>query len=124
MKTFFKIQIKANGENREFKVQSTKLKKLNQTKLHGIYIPKMTLLVSCYEIDLFLHLTHRVELCGTCGKPIKQKRYTLHGYNHEVYIKTHDNMLMNVYSEIASVVVTLEEQDILEDGVTIQTGIR
>lgn len=124
MKTFFKIQIKANGEVREFKVQSTKLKKLDQTRSHGIYTPKLTLFVSCYEIDLFLHLTHRVELCGTCGNPIKQKRYTLHGYNHEVYIMTHDNMLMNVYSEIASVVVTLEEKDILEDGVTIKTGIR
>lgn len=124
MKTFFEIQIKANGEIREFKVQSTKLKKLDQTKLQGIYTPKLTLSVSCYEIDLFLYLTHRVELCGTCGKPVKQKRYTLHSYNHEVYLKTHDNMLMNVYSEIASVVVTIKEQGALEDGVTINENIK
>ena len=124
MKTFFMIQIKANGEIREFKVQSTKLKKLNQTKLHGIYTPKLTLFVSCYEIDLFLYLTHRVEMCGTCGKPAKQKRYTLHKYEHKVYLVTASGLLMNTFPDIACVVVSMTEEGVFQDGVTIKENIR
>lgn len=124
MKTFFKIWIKANGEAKEFKLQSTKLKKIATTTQCGIYKPKAKICVSCYEIDIFLYLTHRVELCGTCGKPIKQKRYTLHDYDHEVYIQMQNNMLANVYHEIAQVEICVEEQDVLEDGVTINKCMR
>ena len=124
MKTFFQIQIKANGEIREFKVQSTKLKKQHETKLYGIYSPKLTLFVSCYEIDLFLYLTHRVELCGTCGKPVKQKRFTLYKYSYDVYLITDSGMEINVLPDIANVNVSLIEDGALEDGVIIREGIK
>ena len=124
METFFKIWIKANGESKEIKLQSTKLKKIATTPKYGIYKPKVNICVSCYEIDIFLYLTHRIELCGTCGKPIKQKRYTLHDYDHEVYIEMQNNTLANVYHDLAEVKIYVEEQDVLNDGVTINENVR
>lgn len=124
MKTFFEIQIKCNGQCETLRIKSTKLRKYSETKTCGVYTPKMTIIVSIYEIDIYLYLTHRVEMCGTCGKPVKQKRYTLHKYDHEVYLATDSGLLMNTFPDIASVVVTMTEEGVLEDGVTIQENIR
>ena len=124
MKTFFKILIQANGEYKELKLQSTKLKKIALTTQYGVYKPKERICVSCYDIDIFLYLTHRVEICGTCSNPIKQKRYTLHDYDHEVYIQIQNDMLANVYHDLAKVEICVEEQDVLTDGVTIIENAR
>ena len=124
MKTFFEITIECNGQRESVRVQSTKLRKYSETKMCGVYTPKLTIIVSIYEIDIYLYLTHRVELCGTCGKPTKQKRYTLHKYEHEVYLMTDSGLLINTFPEMAKVSISTTEEQVVEDGVVILNNIK
>lgn len=124
MKTFFEIQIKCNGQCETLRVQPTKLRKYSETKTCGVYTPKLTIIVCIYEIDIYLYLTHRVELCGTCGKQYKQKRYTLHKYDHEVYLITNSGLLINTFPEMASVCVSMIEEQVAEDGVVILDNVK
>lgn len=124
MKTFFEITIECNGQRESVRVRSTKLRKYSETKTCGVYTPKLTIIVSIYEVDVYLYLTHRVELCGTCGKPTKQKRYTIHKYEHEVYMITDSGLLINTFPEMATVSVSLIEEHVLEDGVIILDNVK
>lgn len=124
MKTFFKITIECNGQRESLRVQSTKLRKFYETRTCGIYMPKLTIIVSIYQIDVYLYLTHRIELCGTCGKPTKQRRYCLHKFEHEVYLITDSGLLIKTFPEMAKVSVSMVENGVVEDGVVIQDNIK
>lgn len=124
MKTFFNITIECNGQRESISIQPTKLRKYSEAKTYGVYKPKQTITIGIYQIDISLFLTHRVELCGTCGKPTKQKRYTLHKYDYEVYMITYTGMLKHVLPEIAKIHIILRETDFIEDGVVISDNIK
>lgn len=119
MKTFLDITVQCNGQCKNIRIQTKKLRKYSETKKYGIYIPKDKITISTYQIDLYLCLTYRVELCGTCGKPGKQKRYTLHKHDYEVYMVTYTGMLSHVLSNVAKIHIALVEEDVIEDGVVI-----
>lgn len=119
MKTFLDITIQCNGQCRNIRIQTTKLRKYSQNEKYGIYVPKDPIVIGMYQIYLYLFLTYRVELCGTCGKPYKQKRYTLFKYYYDVYKVTYTGMLSNVLHEIAKIHIVLIEEDVVEDGVVI-----
>lgn len=124
MKTFFDITINCNGQCENIRIQSTKLRKYSETRKCGIYKPKQTITIGIYQIDIYLFLTHRVELCGTCGKPIKQKRYTLHKHDYEAYMVTEAGLLINVFPEIAKIHVVPIENDFVDDGVVILDNVK
>lgn len=124
MKTFFNIIIEGIGEPLTIKVQSTKLRKFNQSSKYGFYRLSKKIEASYYHIEVVLALTYSVELGGTIIKPIKQKRYALHQVHHEVYVLDRYGMYHCQAQSLCSVRVEIEEQDVQPCSCTISTDNR
>lgn len=119
MKTFFCIDITANGEHVNIQIQSTKVYKIGEIGKYGKYAQKAPILCGGYEFYFELLLTYNVEMCGVVGKPKKQKRYDLHLAKWELYKRDQNNMLHNVPTDVACVMVSTREEDLIEDGTII-----
>lgn len=119
MKTYIVIDIIANGEHSNIQIQSTKLRKIQEYRKYGVYTPKAIVACGGYEFMFVFLLTYNVEMCGNIGKVIKQKRYTLHLTKWKTYKRDKYQMLHNVLTDVAKVMVSLREEDFIEDGVVI-----
>lgn len=119
MKTFFSIDIIANGEHNNIQIQSTKLRKIGEVGRYGRYIPKEAITCGGYEFDFEFLLTYNVEMCGTIGKVKRQKRYTLHLAKWQPYKRDKNQMLYNVLTDVARVMVSVCEKDLIEEGTII-----
>lgn len=119
MKTFFSIDITANGEHINTQIQSTKLRKVGEVGKYGKYTPKIAILCGGYEFHFELLLTYNTELCGVVGKPKKQKRYTLHLAKWQPYKRDKNQMLHNVLTDVARVMISIREEGLAEEGVII-----
>lgn len=119
MKTFFCIDIIANGEHNHVEIQSTKLRKVRDTGRYGVYTPKAAVMCGGYEFYFELFLTYDVEFCGVVGNRKRQKRYNLHIANWQPYKQDENNMLHNVLTDVARVMVSTKEVDLIEDGVVV-----
>lgn len=119
MKTFFSIDITANGEHVNTQIQSTKLRKIGEVGKYGKYIPKTAIVCGGYEFYFEFLLTYNVEMYGTVGAMKKQKRYTLHLEKWQPYKRDKNQMLHNVLTDVARVTVSICEKDLIEDGVVI-----
>lgn len=124
MKTFFNIEINIDGEHVVYKIKNTKLKKHSETRSYGVYIVNCDILPRDFRVRVYIHATYNVEMGGTVTKPIKQRRYTLRGYNYEVWQFDSKGMLHNQPKGLASVTVTLEESDVLPCNCTIKVNQR
>lgn len=124
MKTFFNITIEGIGEPTTINVQSTKLRKFDQSSKYGFYRLRKMIEVDCYRISVVLALTHSVELGGFIGKHFKQKRYTIHQVHHEVYILDRNGIYHNQPQSLCSVRVEIDEQDVQPCLCTISTENR
>lgn len=124
MKTFFNIAIDINGEHVVYKIKNTKLKKHSETREYGVYIANCDILPSKFRIRVYTYATYNVELGGTIARHFKQRRYTLHGYNYEVWQFDEMGMLHNQPKGLASVSITLEESDVLPCNCTIKFNKR
>ena len=119
MKTFFCIDITANGEHVNIQLQSTKLYKIGEADKYGNYSPKAPILCGGYEFYFEFLLTYNVEMCGVVGKPKKQRRYTLFMATWTLYKRDDNGMLHNMPTDIARVMVSTREEDLIEGGVVI-----
>lgn len=119
MKTFFCIDIITDGEHINTQLQSTKVYKIGVNGIYGRYAPKAPILCGGYEFYLELLLTYNVEMCGVVGKPEKQRRYTLHFVKWQPYKRDTNQMLHKVHKDVARVMVSIREEDLVEDGVVI-----
>lgn len=124
MKTFFYIDIDINGEHVVYKIKNTKLKKHSETRNYGVYGVNCDILPGDYRVRVYIYATYNVEMGGIVAKPIKQRRYTLHGYNYEVWQFDGKGMLHNQPKGLANVSVVLEEGDILPCKCTIKFNQR
>lgn len=119
MKTFFSIDITANGEHNNIQIQSTKLRKIGEVGKFGKYIPKAAIMCGGYEFHFEFLLTYNVEIYGTVGKVKKQKRYTLYLAKWQPYKRDKNQMLHNVLTDVARVMVSVCEKDLIEEGIII-----
>ena len=119
MKTFFCIDITANGEHVNTQLQSTKIYKTGEVGKYGKYAPKAPILCGAYEFYFEFLLTYNVEMCGVVGKPKKQRRYTLFIAKWETYKRDNNDMLHHVPTDVARVMVSTREEDLTEEGVVI-----
>lgn len=119
MKTYFCIDIIANGEHLNAQIQSTKLRKIGETGKYGKYVPKMAFLCGGYEFYFEFLLTYNVEFCGIVGKPKKQRRYTLYLAKWQPYKRDRNQMLHTVLTDVARVMVSIREEDLTEEGIII-----
>ena len=124
MKTFFNITIKGIGEPLTIKVQSTKLRKLDQSSKYGFYRLGKKIESGFYHINVVLALTYSVELGGTVEKHFRQKRYAIHQVHHEVYVLDRYGMYHCQPQSLCSVSVEIEEQDVQPCSCTISTDNR
>lgn len=113
MKTFFNITIEGLGDTQTFRVQSTKLRKFNENAKYGFYRLKQKLQIDYYYVSIVLALTYSVELGGTIGNPIKQRRYNIHQMHHEVYTLNKAGMYVNQPPTLCSASVELEEENVM-----------
>lgn len=119
MKTFFSIDITANGEHNNIQIQSTKLRKIGEIGGYGRYIPKAAITCGGYEFYFEFLLTYNVEIYGTVDMVKKQKRYTLRMAKWEPYKRDKNQMLHNVLADVARVMVSVCEKDLIEEGTII-----
>ena len=112
MKTFFKISINGMGNAENIRIQSTKLIKIAKSVTAGYYKPKKLIVVGGYQIDIILALSYIVELGGTVTRPIKQRRYKLHKFVHEVHLIDCHGMLHNQRATLFDVSISIEEEDV------------
>lgn len=119
MKTYIVIDVVANGEHRNIQIQTTKLRKSGESDKYGVYKPKEYIMCGGYEFEFKFFITYNVEMCGTIGKLKKQKRYSNHMTKWQVYLRDKHLMLHSVLSDVAKVMVSLREEDLIEDGVII-----
>lgn len=124
MKTFFIIDITANGEHYNTQIQSTKLRKTKEIGKYGVYTPKTPTICGGYEFYFEFLLTYNVEMYGTVGNMKKQKRYTLHLAKWQPYKRDENQMLHNVLTDVARVMVRVCEKDLTEDGIIIEKDKR
>lgn len=124
MKTFFNITIKGIGEPLTIKVQSTKLRKFDQSSKYGFYRLSKKIEAGFYHVSVVLALTYSVELGGTIEKHFKQKRYAIHQVHHEVYVLDRYGMYHCQPQSLCSVSVEIEEQDVQPCSCTISTDNR
>lgn len=124
MKTFFNITIEGLGDTQTFRVQSTKLRKFDESAKYGFYRLKKKIQVGNYYIGVVLALTYDVELGGIVGKLIRQRRYTIHQVHHEVYTLNREGMYINQSPTLCSVSVELEEQGVELCNCTIYVDVR
>lgn len=122
MKTIFNIEIILNGEKKKASVTRRSLKKVCERKDFGVYRVD-SISIENYAIDIFLHLTHRNEMYGEIGKHGTQTRYTLHGFEYEVY-KMEDGLAHNCLKEIAHVSVEHQEIGVMDGAVVISPEIK
>lgn len=119
MKTFFCIDITANGEHVNTQIQSTKIYKIGEAGKYGKYTPKATILCGGYEFCFEFLLIYDVEMCGVVGKPKKQRRYTLHLAKWQPYKRDDNQMLHHVLTDVAKVMVSTREEGLIEEGTII-----
>lgn len=119
MKTYIVIDIIANGEHRNIQIQTTKLRKSRESDKYGIYKLEENIMCGGYEFEFEFFITYNVEMCVIIGKMKKQKRYTIHMTKYEPYKRDKYQMLHNVLTDVAKVMVSLREEDFIEDGVVI-----
>lgn len=124
MKTFFNIDINIDGEHVVYKIKNTKLKKHSETRNYGVYIVNCDILPRDYRVRVIIYATYNVEMGGTVKKPIRQRRYTLYGYDYEVWQFDEKGMLHNQPRSLADVTVTLEESDVIPCMCTIKFNQR
>lgn len=124
MKTFFCIEIDIDGEHVVYKIKNTRLKKHSETRNYGVYIVNCDIMPRDFRVRVYIYATYNVEMGGTVIKPIKQRRYTLHGYKYEVWQFDKNGMLHNQPKSLAKVNVTMEESDVLPCKCTIKFNQR
>ena len=124
MKTFFNITIEGLGDTQTFRVQSTKLRKFDQSAKYGFYRLKRKLQINNYHVSIVLALTYSIELGGVVEKPIKQRRYTIHQVHHEVYTLDKEGMYINLSPTLCSVRVELEEENVIPCSCTLSVDNR
>lgn len=124
MKTFFNIDINIDGEQVAYRIKNTKLKKHSETRNYGVYIVNCDILPRDFRVRVYIYATYNVEMGGTITKLIRQRRYTLHGYNYEVWQFDKKGMLHNQPKNLACVTVTLDESDIITCTCTIKVNQR
>lgn len=113
MKTFFNITIEGLGDTQTFRVQSTRLRKFDESAKYGFYQLKQKLQVDYYYASIVLALTYSIELGGIVRKPIKQRRYTIHQIHHEVYTINNEGIYVNQPPTLCSVSVELDEENVI-----------
>lgn len=113
MKTYFNITIEGLGDTQTFRVQSTKLRKFDESAMYGFYRLKNKLQVDNYYINIVFALTYSIELGGIVRKPIKLRRYNIHQVHHEVYTLNRGGMYVNQPPTLCSVSVELEEENVI-----------
>lgn len=119
MKTYFCITIKGMGEEQVFIIQSTLLRKFDQSDKYGFYRPKNKLLFHNYHISVALALTYNIEIGSIGSKVIKQRRYKIHQVHHEVYILSQEGIYVNQPRTLCSVCVNLVEEDVIPCDCTL-----
>lgn len=124
MKTFFNITIEGIGKPQVFRIQSTKLRKFDQSARYGFYRLQKILKVEDYHVSIVLALTYSVELGGVVSRTFKQRRYQVHQVHYELYTLDKNGMYVNQYPTLCSVSVTLDEQDVMPCNCTISVGNR
>lgn len=113
MKTFFNITIEGLGDTQIFRIQSTKLRKFDESAKYGFYRLEQKLQVDNYHVSIVLALTYSIELGGIVLKLIKQRRYTIHQIHHEVYTLNKEGKYINQPPTLCSVSVELEEENVI-----------
>lgn len=113
MKTFFNITIEGIGKPQVFRVQSTQLRKFDQSDKYGFYRLQRMLQIEDYYVNVVLALTYSVELGGIISKVHKQRRYQVHQVHHELYAICPNGMYINLSPTLCSVSVTIDEQDVI-----------
>lgn len=124
MKTFFNITIKGLGDTQTFRVQSTKLRKIDESAKYGFYRLKKKLKIGDYFINIVLALTYDIELGGVVEKLFVQRRYTVHQIHHEIYTLNSYGMYVNQPQKLCSVKVELEEVDVIPCNCTLFVDIK
>lgn len=120
MKTYFCIDITANGEHRNIQIQSTKIRKIGEAGKYGKYVSKIDISCGGYEFEFEFLLTYNIEMCGTIGSMKRQKRYNLYLAKWQPYMRDENGMLHNVICDVAKVMVSIREEDLIDDGVVIK----
>ena len=124
MKTFFNITIEGLGGTQTFRVQSTKLRKFDESTKYGFYRLKQKLQIDYYYINIVIALTYSIELGGIVQKPIKQRRYNIHQVHHEVYTLNKEGRYINQPQTLCNVSVELEEENIIPCFCTLSVDNR
>ena len=122
MKTFFNITISGLGDEFTTRVQSTKLRKVDEYALCGIYAMRNNIVIDNYLVELKLMLSYSIEIGGTVGKVIKQRRYTLHGICYDIYSTDTNGMWHNQPKSLADISVDMEEVDVQPCTCTISVS--
>lgn len=124
MNTFFNITIEGLGDTQTIRIKSTKLRKFYENAKYGFYRLPKKLQIGDYFIDIVLALTYDIELGGVVGRPIKQRRYTIHQIHHEVYTLSKEGMYINQQPTLCSVKLESEEVDFIQCNCTLFVTIR